>query len=74
MQISTVNRPSISLKGLLLSPPAPTPVARRRCCVMATVLQNRGLARIDNDQERGWSVAITDDGDRVLREDPSGTL
>jgi hypothetical protein len=41
---------------------------------MATVLQNRGLARIDNDQERGWSVAITDDGDRVLREDPSGTL
>jgi hypothetical protein len=41
--------------------------------VMATVLQNRGLARIDNDQDRGWSVAITDDGDRVLHEDPSGT-
>jgi hypothetical protein len=41
---------------------------------MATVLQNRGLAGIDNDQDRGWSVAITDVGDRVLQEDPSDTL
>jgi hypothetical protein len=39
---------------------------------MAKVLEIRGLARIDNDPERGWSIAITDDGDRVLREDPSG--
>ena len=42
--------------------------------VMATVLEHRGLVRIDNDPDRGWSVAITDAGDRLLQGDPSDPL
>jgi hypothetical protein len=38
--------------------------------VMALVLQDRGLTRVTDGPE-GWGVVITEQGDKVLREDPA---